>query len=166
MQYAMEAERHARLFGPKLEDSSVGRTRKCKVCGGWHRTDQPWPHNCREPAPPRSDLAAPQLAPGFHEHVHGAGGPDATYIGDRGAQREFMKREGLANWEPGIGKRPDWVAEAEHRESIRETIKKAEQISDETRDGLLHVEDVGKQTPDVDTKAPDIPVMKQGPDGK
>lgn len=33
--------------------------RSCKICGGWHDLDRPWPHNCRPEAPQRSSLAAP-----------------------------------------------------------------------------------------------------------
>lgn len=35
--------------------------RLCRVCGGWHRLDQPLPHNCRPEAPRRGNYAAPRV---------------------------------------------------------------------------------------------------------
>ncbi len=57
------------IFGPR-DDLPPGRHRLCKVCGSMHSLDEPWPHNCRSEAPPRADLAAPQIAPPFQEGVH------------------------------------------------------------------------------------------------
>jgi hypothetical protein len=38
------------------------RERFCKVCTGWHRLDQPWPHNCREEDwTQRSELPGPMI---------------------------------------------------------------------------------------------------------
>jgi hypothetical protein len=90
---------YARIFGPKLEEGAVGRSRLCKTCGDWHSLSKPWPHNCRPPAPPRSDLSAPMLAPTFGEFVTGQT-DTAQIIGDRRAKREFMERHELAEYEP------------------------------------------------------------------
>lgn len=46
------------------------RERFCKVCKGWHRLDQPWPHNCRqEDWRQRSDLPGPMLIRDEIDHV-------------------------------------------------------------------------------------------------
>lgn len=37
------------------------RSRLCKYCGDWHSLDAPWPSNCVDPAPARSELAAPMV---------------------------------------------------------------------------------------------------------
>tara|TARA_R110000823_G_scaffold10557_3_gene36777 strand:+ start:1521 stop:1850 length:330 start_codon:yes stop_codon:yes gene_type:complete len=40
----------------------MARERLCKVCGGWHDLDMPWPDNCwPERTMMRSDLAAPMI---------------------------------------------------------------------------------------------------------
>jgi len=40
----------------------MARQRFCKVCGGWHRLDAPWPDACwRVPEHARSHLAAPMI---------------------------------------------------------------------------------------------------------
>lgn len=90
---------YARIFGPKLEERGAGRSRLCKSCGDWHSLSKPWPHNCREPAPPRSALAAPMVAPTFGEFVTGQL-EGAEVIGDRKAKREYMERHDLAEYEP------------------------------------------------------------------
>lgn len=37
--------------------------RLCKVCGGWHDLERPWPDNCRdEPNWAQSDLPGPYIA--------------------------------------------------------------------------------------------------------
>lgn len=36
------------------------RQRLCKVCGGWHDLDKPWPHNCVTHERPMQHLAAPR----------------------------------------------------------------------------------------------------------
>lgn len=104
---------YARLFGPR-EESGPGKTRLCKMCGGWHRLDA-WPHNCRKERPPRSHLAAPQLAPRFEEFMTGRTA-NAEYIGDRRAKREFMERHDLVEFEEGVAPPPqpterEWEAE-------------------------------------------------------
>lgn len=107
-------EEYARIFGPKAE-GHTGRSKLCNTCGGWHRLDQPWPHNCRPPAPPRSNLAAPQLAPRFDEFMTGRA-DGAAYIGDRKAKREFMAEHDLVEYDEGVTPPPEksdreWEAE-------------------------------------------------------
>lgn len=89
-----------RVFGAR-DDGAPGRSRLCRTCGGWHRVDQPWPHNCRPPAPPRNpDLATPQLAPQFVPFQ--TSGIDAEVIGSRGDKREYMERNGLVEYDAGV----------------------------------------------------------------
>ena len=88
-----------RIFGVKDEAAS-GRSRLCRVCHGWHRADEPWPHNCRSDAPPRNQqLAAPQIAPKFEAFRTGVM-DGAEAIGDPKAKREFMERKDLVEYEP------------------------------------------------------------------
>lgn len=94
MRYNMTITQHAAIFG-QPQEVSVGRSRMCKVCGGWHSLEKPWPHNCRTPAKPRSSLAAPMIMPDVEPHLAGAD----EYIGGRVDQREFMKRNDLVEHE-------------------------------------------------------------------
>lgn len=119
-----------RVFGPKdnLDSNGPGRSRKCKVCGGWHRLDMPWPHNCRSEAPPRNpDLAMPQVAPAFQPFkasVH----PDAPVIGSRNDKRDYMDRNGLAEYEPGVrNEGAQWAREKEERRELEADIQRFDQ---------------------------------------
>lgn len=96
---ALDPDQYARVFGPKSEPAQ-GRSRLCKACGDWHSLDKPWPHNCREPAPPRSHLAAPMLFPKFEAFK-----PDMfadTVINDRIEKRDYMERNGLVEYDVGV----------------------------------------------------------------
>lgn len=108
------ASEHARIFGQR-EPSPPGRSRLCRVCGGWHSLEQAWPHNCRPPAPPRAPLATPMLAPKFQEFVAGDVF-DPVQIGDPAAKREYMERHDLVEWDAGVKPEPeqterDWERE-------------------------------------------------------
>lgn len=129
MRYAVDPERHAAIFGPKddLGDEGPGRSRKCRTCGGWHRLDRPWPHNCRPPAPPRNpELATPQVAPPFQPFKTGVLNT-AEVITNRYEKQEYMKRNDLIEHDPGIGKRNDWVEEYDNRRDIIADIKRFEE---------------------------------------
>lgn len=118
MRYAMDEAKHAAIFGPKddLEPEAPGRSRKCKVCGGWHSLSRPWPHNCREPAPPRNrDLAAPRIAPSFEPFKTGML-ETAEVIGSRGDKREYMKRNDLVEYDEGVSNPADHWTEAKRDE--------------------------------------------------
>jgi hypothetical protein len=96
---AIDPDQFAAVFGPKPERSN-GRSRLCKTCGDWHSLDQPWPHNCRPPAPPRSHLAAPMLFPKFEPFR-----PDMfaeTVINDRRDKRDYMERHDLVEYDAGV----------------------------------------------------------------
>ncbi|MEM6623917.1 MAG: hypothetical protein AAF674_16945 [Pseudomonadota bacterium] len=129
-------DEHKRIFGDPERSETPGRSRKCKVCGGWHRLDEPWPHNCRTEQRPMQILSAPQLAPDFPAHMTGQT-DGAEYIPDRKAQREYMERNGLTNWEEGVGRGPDWVREREELDAITDTIKKYREIDSENLDPAL-----------------------------
>lgn len=92
-------QNYARIFGTGREDAGVGRSKLCNSCGDWHSLSKPWPHNCRPPSPPRSDLSSPMLAPAFGEFVTGQT-DSAEVIGDPRAKREFMDRHDLVEHEP------------------------------------------------------------------
>lgn len=118
----MSASEHLRIFGPPDLSGEAGRSRRCRSCGGWHRLDRPWPHNCREPAPPRArHLATPQVAPGFEPFTTGRL-EGAAVIGDPRARREFMARHDLVDYDAGVTK-PD-----EHWTRVRE--REREVVSD------------------------------------
>lgn len=125
MQYNMTPERHAAIFGKKREEpEEPGRSRKCKVCGDWHRLDKPWPHNCRGEAPRRNkNLATPKLAPTFHAFKTGVL-PGAEVIGSRNDKREYMKRNDLVEYDEGVDHRNEWVEERENERDIVADIKR------------------------------------------
>lgn len=127
MHYSTDPDKHAAIFGPKpvAMDERPGRSRKCKVCGDWHRLDRPWPHNCRSEAPPRNlDLATPQITPTFEPFRAGMM-EDDPIIGSRNEKREYMKRTGLVEHEKGIkNEAAQWVREKEEQRDISETVKR------------------------------------------
>lgn len=98
---------YARIFGPRDDlDAAPGkRSRKCKVCGGWHVLGA-WPHNCRSEAPPRAKLAAPMLAPRFSEFVAGTH-DDPVIINDRRDKRDYMERHDLVEYDEGVKPEPE-----------------------------------------------------------
>jgi hypothetical protein len=104
----------------------AGRSRLCKVCGDWHPTAQPWPHNCRKEAPPRArHLAAPQLAPRFEPFVAGTH-DEPVMISDPRDKRTYMDRHDLVEYDAGVVPPPqpsarEWEAE------LVEDFTKAEQ---------------------------------------
>ena len=90
-------DRHAAIFGQPddLWEDKGGKRRNCKACGGWHRTDEPWPHNCRNNdwRPPQT-LAAPRIISDIEPHKEGD-----VIINSRSDQREFMRNNGLVEFE-------------------------------------------------------------------
>lgn len=125
MRYAVDVRLHEAIFGKPDRAETPGRSRMCRFCGNWHRLDRPWPHNCREPAPPRSSLAAPRIAPKFDPFV--AGTHDAPeIINDHADKRSYMDKHDLVEWDEGITPPADptpreWVAD------FVEDFKRAEQ---------------------------------------
>ena len=130
MQYDIDPGRHAKIFGGNAEDRETGRSRRCRSCGGWHRLDRPWPHNCRAPAPPPQRLAAPQLAPKFEPFKTGLL-DSAEVIGSRNDKREYMRRNDLVEYDNGVGRRNEWVEDHETGREIVETIKRFHETDSE-----------------------------------
>lgn len=127
MQYSVDPADHARIFGPKddFDSAGPGRSRKCKSCGGWHRLDRPWPHNCRKEGPRRNlDLAVPQLAPAFEAFQTG-GVDEPEIIGSRKDKREYMERNDLVEYDAGVGNQSaQWVRDREEAKEVGETVKR------------------------------------------
>lgn len=98
----LSSDEYSRVFGARQADDAPGRSRRCRSCGGWHRTDEPWPHNCRPPAMPRNrDLATPQIAPKFEAFRTGQL-EGAETINSRRDKINYMDKHGLAEWDEGI----------------------------------------------------------------
>lgn len=122
-----------RVFGPKddLDSSGPGRSRNCKVCGGWHRLDQPWPHNCRKEGPRRNlNLHTPQLMPKFEEFRTGVL-EGSEIINDRADKREYMKRNGLVEYDEGVTNDPSWVEQIEYEREIVADLKRFHETDSE-----------------------------------
>lgn len=157
----LTSEQFARIFGSKddLDAAPAGRSRKCRTCGGWHRLDKPWPHNCRPPAPPRSrNLASPMIAPAFEAFKAGPM-PDDAVIGSRNDKREYMKRNDLCEYETGIrNKNAQWVRERERKNQIAQTISDfwetdPDYWTPEQRGEVTTTENLGTDGQDVDVTA-------------
>ncbi len=91
---------YAAIFGKRDTAGGAGRTRLCKVCGEWHSLDKPWPHNCRPPAPPRADYAAPMLAPKFEPFKPSM--LDDRIINDRREKLSYMDEHDLVEYDEGV----------------------------------------------------------------
>lgn len=151
---------YARIFGPRDDlDSAPGRSRKCKVCGGWHRLEQPWPHNCRSEAPPRADFPTPQLAPSFQPFMTGPGA-DAEYIGSRNDKRQYMERNDLAEYDAGVGRRNEWVEEIEQDRELVQTIKRTLETDPLELPPMEHIGETDLDTSGTEIITEDIEVAK------
>ncbi len=73
------------------------RSRHCRICGGWHDLDEPWPHNCiahfgergpRSTAVPLPMLIRDQIDPLLHP-------ADGKYYDSKAAMRRVGKERGL-----------------------------------------------------------------------
>ena len=113
---------YARIFGAKAEAPAPGRQRLCKHCGDWHFLAR-WPHNCRDERPPRSHLAAPQIAPTFTEFKTGV--LNGEVINDRREKRDFMERHELAEYDEGVAPPP----EPSQREWERQFVADLKQVA-------------------------------------
>jgi len=122
MRFEMPIEQYNRIFGPKddLDDNGPGRSRKCKVCGGWHKLDKPWPHNCRPEAPQRADYPTPMVAPPFQPFKTGVL-EGAEVITNRAEKRDFMARRDLVEYDAGVENQrtPEWV---QHYDTERDVV--------------------------------------------
>lgn len=124
----VSAEAFARVFGPRetFTDEEPARRRLCKACGGWHRVDEPWPHNCRSPddRPPQY-LSAPLLIHDVEPHRHGD-----WIITSRNEQREFMRRTGAVEHDEmreTAGTHRQDFASRTYQEDLVQDVKRAMQ---------------------------------------
>jgi hypothetical protein len=101
----------------------TGRSRLCKVCGDWHSLARPWPHNCREPAPPRARLSAPQIAPRFEAFRTGRL-EGAAIINDRREKQDYMERHDLVEYDAGVRPEPE-QNDRQWREEFAQDLKRA-----------------------------------------
>lgn len=154
-----------RVFGPKdeLDSSGPGKSRKCKMCGGWHRLDQPWPHNCRPEAPRRNpNLHTPQLAPKFEAFRTGVL-EGSEIINDRADKREYMKRNDLVEYDEGVTNEPSWVEQIEYEREIVDDLKRFHEIDSENLSPDLKAQDMddgGSLDDGTEINATDIEVVK------
>lgn len=154
-----------RVFGPQddLDSTGPGRSRKCKVCDGWHRLDRPWPHNCRSEAPRRNpNLHAPQLAPRFEAFRTGVT-ETAETIGSRNEKREYMKRHDLVEYDDGVTNEASWVEKIEHERDIVADLKRFHEIDSENLSPDLKAQSMdegGSLDEGTEISATDIEVVK------
>jgi len=138
-------DRYAAIFGQRDDDlwgESGGRQRHCKQCGGWHRTDEPVPHNCRTIKRRMQYLSAPQIMPDVPVHRSGD-----VIINSRSDQREFMKRTGFVEHEDfeataGTGKQ-DFTSR-EYEEDLVNDIKRAIEEPPENRPPPMMIEEANE----------------------
>jgi hypothetical protein len=124
LHYAHDPAEHARIFGQPERADTPGRSRSCASCGGWHRTDKPWPHNCRSAPPARSALAAPPVYATFDAFRTGVMAGAET-ITSRNERREYMARHGLVDHDPGVQREVDhWTWEREQEREVVQTVKR------------------------------------------
>jgi len=100
--------------------------RLCKVCGGWHDLDKPWPHNCQRVLwTQRSHLPAPGIIADGMEPVQSM--LDGKMYDSKAHLRSTYKQAGVTevgddssimNPKPRPKAKPD-------RESVRASVRKA-----------------------------------------
>lgn len=150
------ADRFTAIFGPK-DAPGVGKSRLCRTCGGWHAVGKPWPHNCRPEAPPRSPLAAPQIAPTFEAFRTGVT-ETGVVINDRREKREHMARNDLVEYDEGISLPPE-PTDREWREQFVTDLKQVMEMDPLNRPPIENIGQTDMDgADDIDTA--DIKVFK------
>lgn len=145
-----------RVFGAPVEDGAPGRSRRCNTCGGWHRMDQPWPHNCRRPAPPRNpNLATPQIAPPFVPFKTGEL-EGAEIINSRADKIAYMDKNDLVEWDAGV--EPD--REPTEREMKREFAGHVKRFAETDPLNIEPIDRIGEtdlsEAPEVSTDGMEV----------
>lgn len=97
------------------------------------------------------------VAPPFVPFVTGVT-ETAAYIGDRTDKREHMKRNGLVEWDAGVTNAETWVDRKEAERQYIRDFQAVEQMSEDRRRGLLHVDADTGGAGDIDP-AP-VPIVK------
>lgn len=69
------------------------RSRLCKVCGGFHNTEEPWPEKCYR-APPSSGIQIIRDIDPYQAVAEDKATGQRPHIGSRREHREFLKRNG------------------------------------------------------------------------
>lgn len=159
----ISAARHAEIFGQPddiWDEEKGGRSRKCKVCSGWHRLDKPWPHNCREHKPQMQVLTAPMIMPDVPPHVD-----NGHYIGGRVDQREYMRKNGLSeleHFEETAGTHKQDFSSKEYEKELVDDIKRAIEEDPLNRPPPVMIEQANAETPNAEEKieTTDIEVIK------
>jgi ribosomal protein S21 len=98
--------------------------RYCKICGGWHDLNEPWPSNCLPERPQRSDFPAPMLIgdtieQGVQSQI------DGKIYSSKSALRRHYKQTGHIE----VGNDPQRHRRYErpktNRKQIKESVEKA-----------------------------------------
>lgn len=83
----------------------------------WDREDRAFARRANQ-----GQICTPMLAKPWAGFV--TGDPDnPTFIDDRGQRREYMRQNGLEDWDDGVGKRNRWVEDYDEKRDIVGTIK-------------------------------------------
>lgn len=105
----------------------MARERLCKVCGGWHDLDKPWPDNCLpERNWTRSDLAAPMIIQDTMQPVQSM--LDGKMYDSKSALRQTYKAAGvveLGNEAPKKPKAPERPKRAEVKAAVSKAFSQA-----------------------------------------
>lgn len=100
------------------------RQRLCKVCGGWHELDQPWPEACAQPTvAPSHGLSVPMVNFDTMDAVQSM--TNGLYYDSKSAMRKEYKRAGVVevgNDVPTEKPKTDHVA---RRKAIKASVGKA-----------------------------------------
>lgn len=98
------------------------RSRYCKVCTGFHNTEEPWPESCyRAPSGSVGLQIIKDIQP-YQAMADDIATGKPPQIGSRREHREFLKRNGYheRGSEPIRPKKPEY-AEVNHRE-LKQTL--------------------------------------------
>lgn len=97
------------------------RSRLCKVCGGFHNLEEPWPDTCYR-APAFTGLQIMRDIQPYQAVADDVATGKPPHIGSRREHREFLKRNGYHERgnDPIKPKKPEY-AEVNHRE-LKQTL--------------------------------------------
>lgn len=101
------------------------RQRLCKVCGGWHDLDQPWPHNCstHEQSKRAEDLPVPMMNFDTMDAVQSM--TNGLFYDSKSALRSEYKRAGVVEVGNDVPATKPKTDKAEQKKRIQKTVGKA-----------------------------------------
>lgn len=99
------------------------RQRLCKVCGGWHDLDKPWPHNCMTHEPRRQTFAAPMVQTDTMKPVQSM--TNGLWYDSKSAIRKEYRRAGVVEVGNETPKPPPQPDKAALRKARQASIGKA-----------------------------------------